>query len=373
MKNLKNLLFLVLIILVYSCNNQPANNEKQNANDSLLKTTVNQLNIPSIGDKIKIEISPAEKGKYVIGNKIEITVSFPDSIKADSVNILANNKQIASFTKPPYKYTWQTTTTKVGTNLITAVLNIKGLKYKNSSSIKLLSDVEPTKYTYKVIKSYPHDIHAYTQGLFIDNGVLYEATGLEGESTLRITQLENGQVVQSFTVPDRIFGEGITLFNNKIIQLSWRNHIGFVYDKKSFDVLEKFNYPTEGWGLTNDGQKLIMSDGTEKLYFLETQSYSKIDEIEVYDNKGEVLYLNELEYIDGQIYANVYQTDKIAIIDLKTGKVTAWIDLKGILSEDDRTKETDVLNGIAYDGKKKKLFVTGKRWSKLFEIQLIKK
>jgi glutaminyl-peptide cyclotransferase len=237
-------------------------------------------------------------------------------------------------------------------------------------SVTFMSDIVPKTYGYEIIKVYPHDTKAYTQGLVFDNGFLYEATGLKGESTLRKEQLSTGDPIQSISLDSQIFGEGITIFNDKIIQLSWQNNIGFVYDKKTFQLLEKFNYPTEGWGLTNDRKNLIMSDGTNKLYFLEPQSYSEIGRIEVFDNKGPVDELNELEYINGQVYANIYRTDKIACIDPKTGKVLAYIDLSKLLPSGDYLPDTDVLNGIAYDIAGKRLFVTGKKWPKLFEIKV---
>jgi len=229
----------------------------------------------------------------------------------------------------------------------------------------------PPVYGYRVVHAYPHDRRAFTQGLVHDAGELYEGTGLRGQSTLRRVALESGGIRQQLALPESYFGEGITVFGNHIIQLTWQSHVGFVYDRASFQLVQQFHYPTEGWGITHDGSRLIMSDGTAYLYILEPETFTEIDRIEVHDNHGPVVRLNELEYVRGDIYANVWQTDRIARIDLLTGQVAAWIDLTGLLSDADRQQRVDVLNGIAYDAANNRLFVTGKWWPKLFEIQLL--
>lgn len=226
-------------------------------------------------------------------------------------------------------------------------------------------------YTYKVINTYPHDRSAFTEGLVFEDGVLYEGTGLHGYSTLRRVELETGEILQSCELPSQFFGEGVTLYGNKIIQLTWQSHIGFVYDKYTFKLLQEFNYPDEGWGITHNGKHLIMSDGTETLHFLDPETFEEISQIEVSANNIPVTRINELEYIQGEIYANIWQTERIARIDPLTGQVTGWIDLKGILSPEDNSETVDVLNGIAYDAENDRLFVTGKFWPKLFEIELI--
>jgi glutamine cyclotransferase len=224
--------------------------------------------------------------------------------------------------------------------------------------------------TYEVVKVYPHDQNAFTQGLVIEKGVLYESTGLYGKSTLRRVELETGNVLQSYALPDEFFGEGITVFGDKIIQLTWQNQKGFVYDKYSFELLQEFSYLTEGWGITNDGSQLIMSDGTATLYFLDPETFEKVGQVEVRDGNASVTNLNELEYINGEVYANILGEEKIAIIDLHTGQVKGWIDLTGIYNQANRDPN-NVLNGIAYDAEGDRLFVTGKLWSQLFEIELI--
>jgi len=226
-------------------------------------------------------------------------------------------------------------------------------------------------YSYEILNIYPHDRGAFTQGLVFEDGILYEGTGLRGRSTLRTVDLESGDVLKLHSLALPLFGEGVTVYGDRIFQLTWQSHIGFVYDKDTFELLQEFTYPTEGWGITHDGQRLIMSDGTSTLHFLDPETLDEIDRIGVYDQNGPVTRLNELEYIHGEVYANVWKTDRIARIDPQSGQVTGWIDLTGLLSEEDRDPPVDVLNGIAYDAENDRLFVTGKLWPKMFEIELI--
>jgi len=228
---------------------------------------------------------------------------------------------------------------------------------------------EPINYSYRIVNMYPHDENAFTQGLLIDNGFLYESTGLYGNSSLRRVELETGEILQFYALPNQYFGEGITIFDDEIIQLTWRSNKGFVYDKESFDLLQEFNYSTEGWGITTDGSRLIMSDGTSTLYFLDPETFQKIGQVEVHDN-GTVESLNELEYIKGKVYANIWLEEKIAIINPQTGQVEGWVNMSGLQNMENQDPN-DVLNGIAYDATSDRLFVTGKRWSQLFEIELI--
>jgi len=229
---------------------------------------------------------------------------------------------------------------------------------------------EPLHHTYRVVNEYPHDADAFTQGLVFDDGVLYEGTGLYGESSLRRVDLESGKVLQFYNLSDEFFGEGIAVVDDKIVQLTWRSNVGFVYDKHSFDVLQNFSYPTEGWGVTYDGSRLIMSDGSANLYFLDPVSFERVGEVEARDvEAGPVARLNELEYVDGYVYANIWYDERIVIIDPDSGRVVGWVDLGGL--RDLAGPGAGVLNGIAYDVEGDRLFVTGKRWSKLFEIELI--
>lgn len=229
----------------------------------------------------------------------------------------------------------------------------------------------PHYYTYRVVNSFPHDPEAFTQGLVFDNGTLFEGTGLYGESTLRQVELETGVVLRSLSLASQYFGEGITVYRDQVIQLTWRSNTGFLYDKDSFQLLQTFRYPTEGWGITHDGVRLIVSDGTSTLYFWDPVTFEEIGRIEVHDQDGPVTRLNELEYVRGEVFANVWYTDRIAIINPCTGRVTGWINLEGLLDSEEGLGSAGVLNGIAYDAENDRLFVTGKRWPKLFEIRLV--
>jgi glutamine cyclotransferase len=226
-------------------------------------------------------------------------------------------------------------------------------------------------YGYRVVNTYPHDPAAFTQGLVFDAGTLYEGTGLEGQSSVRRVNLASGQVLQSRALAPEYFGEGLTVWGEQLIQLTWQSRVGFVYDKTTFRLIKQFTYPTEGWGLTQDGTHLIMSDGTAHLYFLDPGTLTETRRITVTDRGAPVVRLNELEYIRGEIFANIWQTDRIARIAPDTGEVVGWIDLTGLLGAADRAQPVDVLNGIAYDAEHDRLVVTGKLWPRLLEITLI--
>ncbi|HEX5475244.1 MAG TPA: glutaminyl-peptide cyclotransferase [Vicinamibacterales bacterium] len=223
---------------------------------------------------------------------------------------------------------------------------------------------------YRVVHTYPHDRSAFTQGLIYRGGFLYEGTGLNGQSGIRKVDLDTGRVVEFKALDSRYFGEGITDWQDSLVQLTWQSEIGFVYDLATFQRRRTFTYQGEGWGLTHDTAHLIMSDGSSSLRFLDPSTFKEIRRVTVRDARGPVDRLNELEYVKGQIYANVWQTQRIAQIAPDTGRVTGWIDLSGLLLPADRAG-TDVLNGIAYDAAAGRLFVTGKLWPKLFEITLV--
>jgi glutaminyl-peptide cyclotransferase len=228
-------------------------------------------------------------------------------------------------------------------------------------------------YTFQVVRSWPHDPAAYTQGLEFYKGALYESTGLYGKSSLRKVDLESGKILQQHELPSEYFGEGITVFQDKIYQLTWQSHKGFIYDLQTFQLLKEFSYSGEGWGLTHDDRFLIMSDGTNEIRFLDPQSLQTKRTLDVRSEGRPLANLNELEYLKGEILANVYESDYIVRIDPGTGKVDGWIDLTGLLSAADRSRPVDVLNGIAYDGTKDRLVITGKLWPKIFEIRLVRK
>jgi len=226
---------------------------------------------------------------------------------------------------------------------------------------------------YRIVHVYPHDRNAFTQGLEFRAGFLYEGTGLNGKSTLRRVKLETGEAVQQINVDPQYFGEGITVFNQQIFELTYRSGVGFVYDQALFRRLRTFSYSGEGWGLANDGSVIYMSDGTPQIRIWDPVSLQEKRRITVRDGAKPVTYLNELECVRGEIYANVWQTDRIVRISPADGRVLGWVNLSGLLSAADRAENTDVLNGIAYDVLGDRLFVTGKFWPKLFEIKIVPK
>jgi glutamine cyclotransferase len=234
----------------------------------------------------------------------------------------------------------------------------------------LARGAEPVVFDFEIVNTYPHDSEAYCQGLAFDGGVLFEGTGEYGKSSLRKVQLETGQVLQQINLGARYFGEGIAVGKDRIFQLTWTNEVGFVYDKESFQQRTQFRYGGEGWGLTHDGQYLILSDGSPTLRYLDPQTFQVVRRLSVRSQGRRIRDLNELEYVDGQIFANVWHQDHIVCISPRSGEVVAWINLKGLYPADQRAHPEAVLNGIAYDAHAKRLFVTGKNWPKLFEIRL---
>jgi len=225
--------------------------------------------------------------------------------------------------------------------------------------------------SYEIIDKYPHDPEAFTQGLIWHDGLLYEGTGLYGRSSLRQVDLKTGIVLKKISLPAEFFGEGITIFNNRIYQLTWKSNIGFIYDLDSFQQLETFSYSHEGWGITHDGKRLIISDGTPVLHFIDPFTFKETGHIRVYEKDKPIYRINELEFVKGNIYANIWQSNKVAIIDPGTGQILAWLDLTDILKQEDICQKVDVLNGIAYDMKNEYLFITGKLWPKIFQIKII--
>ena len=229
------------------------------------------------------------------------------------------------------------------------------------------------EYGFRVIKTYPHDRSAFTQGLEYRDGVLYEGTGMTGRSSVRKVELATGRVLQKFDVPPPFFGEGITVLNQQILELTWQSQTGFVYDKSSLQLLRSFSYAGQGWGMTNDGRQIYMSDGSSEIRVWDPATLKEVRRITVKDGSTPITQLNELEWVRGEIYANVWQTERIARISPADGKVLGWIDLTGILPKTERPDPDAVLNGIAYDAAGDRLFITGKLWPKIFEIKIVAK
>jgi glutamine cyclotransferase len=331
-----------------------------------------------------ITISPEAGTTYKTGDVVSVKAHFPGSIKADSVVYLVDSIKAGSF-KDSTAYSLKTDSMPLGPRVITAKIYHGGKSEDVSTNIVLLPSKAPVAYTYKVIKVFPHDTSSYTEGLLYQDGYLYESGGgylhppagqeMDGQSSLRKVDLTTGKVVKKVMVDPSIFAEGISIVGNKIIQLTWTEKIGYVYDKDSFKLLSTFTNKVgvEGWGLCFDGKKLYMDDKTNRIWFLDKNTYRQTGYIDVFDDHGAVNEINELEYINGKIYANVYHQDFILVIDPKTGAVLQKIDLTNLYPADKRSPNADVLNGIAYDPAAKRIFITGKKWPHLYQVEFVKK
>jgi glutamine cyclotransferase len=267
----------------------------------------------------------------------------------------------------------------LGNKTLIAKFNIEDQKVSIEKEFRLLAASAPEVYTYEILNTYPHDTGAYTQGLEFHNGILYEGTGKTGFSTLRKVNFETGEVVQKIDMDASVFGEGITIMDGKLYQLTWQSGMGYVYNIENLEKIKNFTYgkSREGWGLCNDGEKLYKSDGTEKIWFLDPETLEETGYIETVTNKSIFNRANELEYVDGKIYANVYQKQSMMIIDATSGAIEGVINFGGLQSKVKRGPEWDegnsVLNGVAYHPKRQTFFVTGKNWDKLFEVNILKK
>jgi len=314
--------------------------------------------------------------KIQINEELVISISENENKVIDSVQFSIDNIKIEGHSK---SVSLKINDYKLGKHTITALLFFENKTEIVSNSIYFMADTAPEIYTYTIINTYPHDKEAYTQGLEYFNGFLYEGTGQKGASSIRKVELTSGKVLQQKDLDAQYFGEGITIFNNKLHQLTWQGGFGLVYNLDTFEKEKEFKYTKsrEGWGLTNDGEKIIKSDGSERIWFLNPETLVEETYIEAYTNQQKVEKLNELEYINGKIYANIWQKNSILIVDPLTGKVEGVADLTGlqneILKSQQLNSDDEVLNGIAYDKINNRLFVTGKHWSKLFEIELVKK
>lgn len=264
---------------------------------------------------------------------------------------------------------------KLGKRSMEASIISAGKTYTDSNTITLLSSLKPKIYTYRILEDYPHDINAYTQGLEFFNDTLYESTGQYKHSSLRKTVYTSGEIRKNIPLADQYFGEGITIINDKIFQLTWREKTGFIYDLQTMEPKGTFVYgnSAEGWGLCNNGSTIFKSDGSEKIWSLNSETLAEEGAIEIYTNTSRIKSVNELEWVEGKIFANIYERDAIAIVDPATGAVEGVINLKGLKDEVTQHKSLNVLNGIAYKGEPNIIYVTGKHWDKLFKIEIIEK
>lgn len=322
-------------------------------------------------------ISPTMGLNVKSGNNFDVKILFGKEKKVDSVVYLIDTVKAISKTDTA-AIKLETNGLKLGNHLLTAKIFNGGESEDLTSNISILAAKAPDNYTFKVLSKLPHDTSAYVEGLEYHDGFFYEGTGEKGKSDLRKVEVNTGKVVQRAKLDTALFGEGITIIGNKILQLTWTDKKAFVYDKETFKQLAVLPYNRDGWGLVFDGQKILASDGSNTIYFLDKNSYQQIGSIEVYDDKGDVESINELEFIDGKIYANIYQSNTIVIINPDNGTVEGKIDLTGLFPVTSYFKTDDaignnVLNGIAYDKVNKRLFVTGKKWPYIFEIQIIKR
>jgi len=330
-----------------------------------------------------ISISPEAGTTYKSGDQIAVKAHYPSSIQPDSIVYLVDSAKVGS-QKDSTALSLKTDGMSLGPRVITAKVYAGGKSQEISTNIVLMPAKAPEEYTYKVIKAFPHDTSCYTEGLLYQDGFLYESGGgygdppageqKDGQSSLRKVELNTGKVLQKVMVDPKIFAEGISIVGDKLIQLTWKEKIGYVYDKATFKLLNTFNnnVGVEGWGMCFDGQKLYMDDSTNRIWFLDKDNYHQTGFIDVYDDKGPINNLNELEYIDGKLYANVWQTNTIVVIDPKTGAVLQRIDLSSLYPEP-RARPAEVLNGIAYDAAGKRTFITGKKWQHLYQVEFVKK
>ena len=311
-----------------------------------------------------------ESNDQILTKNSNIKLSLSEVISEGeySVNFFLNDKAIES--------NLNLKSAKLGTNEIVAEIINSKHNFKVSKKIDVYTSTPPSLYSYKIINEYLHDISSYTQGLEFYNGFLYESTGLNGFSSLKKLDVFNNKVLEKRFLDDQYFGEGLTVINDKILQLTWKNKIGFIYDLNSLEMLGSFDYEDsiEGWGLANDGKSIFKSDGTERIWILDSETYEEIDFIEVVTNNKKIKDINELEVVDNNIYANSYQVnnDIGLIIDKVTGAVNGVINFKGLRDRVKQHSELDVLNGIAYNIERKTFFVTGKKWDKIFEIEIFK-
>ena len=314
------------------------------------------------------------KQVYKPNESVNLSVENAENTTIDSVVYYSNDEKLGTSANNKI-FNFKLDKLQFGVQDIKAVVYFEGGNQECLTSFELVSNITPKLYEtkdYTIVNTFNHDINAYTQGLEFYKGILLEGTGQNGESTLRKTDYKTGNISKSVPLSPDYFGEGITVFNSKIYQLTWKNKIGFIYNAETLAQEKTFNYfaDIEGWGLTHNDKHLIMSDGTSKIYFLDPETQKLVRSINVYSDTNKVEELNELEWIDEKIWANIYQKDAVAIINPETGAVEAVIDLSVLKTKVKQHPELDVLNGIAYNPKTKTVFVTGKNWDKMFEIKL---
>lgn len=316
--------------------------------------------------------TPANNSAVRLNDSIKVSFSITkQNAKLDSSQIFFDNNFIVSVKGVETSYSFIPPSEKTGSHkVILKTFYNNGKTETVESNIRVLSDVIPKTTKFTVVRTYPHSKEDFTQGLEFHNGYLYESTGLEGKSRIKKTELSSGKSLNEVVLDKQYFGEGITIFDNKIFQLTWKNKKGFVYNLEDFKFIQNFSYNTEGWGMTNNGKDLIMSDGTNKLYFMNPYSFAVSSTLEVYDNAAAIQNINELEYYKGSIYANLWQTFLIIKIDAASGKILSKMDLEELIYKAGNLQELNVMNGITINPSTGNLLVTGKLWNKIFEIKI---
>ncbi|WJJ95624.1 glutaminyl-peptide cyclotransferase [Algibacter luteus] len=344
MKTINYLTIIFLALVVISC----GSNSGLKKNDFIIETN-------------------AEKGNISIDETLTLAIKNKKKYTIDSVSYVLNGNKINNnFNLKDFK---------LGKHKLDATVYYEGEKQTTTTAVTILNNELPQVYTYKIINEYPHDITSYTQGLEFHNDTLYESTGQLKESKLKKIDYKTGTVLKNINLADEYFGEGLTILNNKVYQLTWQKGTGFVYDVNTLEKISSFKYgkSKEGWGLCNNNNTIYKSDGTEKIWLLNPETLVEEDNIQVYTNKGKIIGINEMEWINGKIYANRYQKDGVAIINPKNGAVIGVVDFKPLKKLVTQHEGLDVLNGIAFNPKTNTIFVTGKRWDKLFEVEIIEK
>lgn len=349
MKNFNSLLLIILCVSLFSCGSNNGNKKtdfslKIDGNKTEFKR--NEFLKASVLNEKKRKIESVE---FLFGGKV-----IPEKNSSTEISINLAEQRL-------------------GNQVLQAIITSEGQTDTISRTIKILNDTPPKVYTFEIVNSYPHDMTSYTQGLEFYKGILYEGTGQRGESKLRKVNLETGEVIQETELSSEYFGEGITILNGKIYQLTWQMGQGFIYDLEDFEKIGTFAYnqSKEGWGLCNDGKKIYKSDGTEKIWILNAETLAEESYIQPTHHRSISSKLNELEWVDGKIYANTYQKDGVAIINPQNGAIEGLINFSGLRDEVTQHDELDVLNGIAYNPETRKLYVTGKNWDKIFEVKIV--
>ncbi|TBW28716.1 glutaminyl-peptide cyclotransferase [Gramella sp. KN1008] len=345
------LLVFTLSIFIFSCG---SNNGKKKSDFSIQITN--------------------DQSEFSIDEKLQATIVNTKNRNIDSVSFYFGNKHIES-SQNGNDLQLELQNMLLGNQTLKAIVYSEENSDTLTKNIKVLNDKAPVVYTYEILNSFPHDISSYTQGLEFHDGVLYESAGQYGESKLRKLELETGEVLNEIQLDDQYFAEGLTILNGNIYQLTWREDTGFIYDLEDFQKKGSFGYnqSKEGWGLCNNGEKIFKSDGTEKIWILDPETLAEQSYIQPTHHKSISTKLNELEWVNGKIYANTYQKDGVAIINPENGAIEGLINFSGLRDKVTQHNELDVLNGIAYNSETGKLYVTGKNWDKIFEVKIVKK